>query len=238
MTNDTTKASASLWLAALASATLCFGPGCKKASTASATDAGDAGPMAPVAEVEAAAAPLASNEADVTRYADEKPTPGSTLTTESPADLRTEIGAGGKLVVLVKKGTEVSKVAEHSNHYLVVAEDPRDPTRKLMGWASDLAFGGAGGGVHAGPGAVHPGDAGVDGGAADAGPKVASTDAGGGAAANPGLSCVKQQAGKCTAPYVASQAVCRLPCKATAECKGPEPKCNGGFCYASNGCGP
>jgi hypothetical protein len=237
MTKDTTKASASLWLAGLVAAALSFGPGCKKASTGAATDAGEAGPTAPVAEVEAAA-PLASNQADVTRYADEKPTPGSTLTTESSADLRTEVGAGGKLVVVVRKGTEVSKVAEYAGHYLVIADDPKDAARKLMGWSSDAAFGGAGGGIHAGPAAVHPGDAGVDGGGRDAGSKVASTDAGGGAGANAGFSCVKQQAGKCTAPYVVSQALCRLPCNVAMDCKGPDPKCNGGFCYASNGCGP
>ncbi len=241
MTNDTTRAGSLLWMAA-AWAAVSLGPGCKKATTA-VTDAGEAGPTAPVAEVEAAAAPLASNEVDVIRYADEKPTPGSALTNESQADLRTEVGTGGKLVVVVKKGTEVSKLAEHSGHYLVVAEDPKDPSRKLMGWASDAAFGGGGGGFHGSlaGGSVHAGDGGADGG------KVAAIDAGGSAAGGAGggaapagggsYSCVKQQAGKCTAPYVVSGALCRLPCKAPSDCKGPDPKCNSGLCYASNGCG-
>ncbi|MGH7733282.1 MAG: hypothetical protein ACREOE_06165, partial [Gemmatimonadales bacterium] len=63
----------------------------------------------------------------------------------------------------------------------------------------------------------------------------ASTVAGGGASAS-GWSCVKQTAGKCAAPYVVNAAVCRLACKTAAECKGPDPKCNAGLCFASNGC--
>ena len=132
-------------------------------------------------------------------------------------------------MVVVKKGTEVSKVAERAGHYLVVAEDPKDPTRKVMGWSSDVAFGGAGGGFHGGP-AMHPGDGGAR--------RRRQDGFGGrrGAAAGGGFSCMKQQGGKCAAPYVVSQAVCRLACKTAAECKGPDPKCNGGLCYASNGC--
>jgi hypothetical protein len=240
MTKDTTNAGSMLWLAALAAAAVLLGPGCKKATPVAATDAGDAaeaGPTASVGETIAAAVALASNQADVTRYADEKPTPGSTLTTESSAELRTDIGTGGKLVVVLKKGTEVSKLTERADHYLVVSEDPKDPTRKLMGWASDSAFGGTGGGFHAAPAAVHPSDAGVDRG--DAGAKVPSTDAGSSPAPiSPGFSCVKQQGGKCPAAFVVSEAVCRLRCTTANECKGPEPKCKDGVCYASNGCGP
>ena len=245
MTNDTKKAGSLIWLAALTAAAVAVGPGCKKASTAPSNDAGDAGevveagPAPAVGEVLAAAIAVASNQADVTRYADERPTPGSTLTTESAAELRTEIGTGGKLVVIVKKGTEVSKLSERGGHYLVITEDPKDPTRKLLGWSSESAFGG-GGGLHAGPAGAHTGDGGVEAGKAAAGDAGggAAVDAGGGAASVvPGYSCVKQQGGKCPAPYVVSQALCRLPCKAASDCKGPDPKCNGGLCYASNGCG-
>ncbi len=98
-----------------------------------------AAPQAAVV-VEAAAAALAANEADITRYPDEKTSAGSTLTTEGPAELRTEVGSGGKLVVVLKKGTEVANLAEHAGHNLVVAEDPKDASRKLMGWAGASAF--------------------------------------------------------------------------------------------------
>jgi hypothetical protein len=190
-----------------------------------AGDAGDAGEGGTaVAPVEAAPA-LAANESDITRYPDEKATPGGTLTTEGPAELRTEVGSGGKLVVVLKKGTEVDKVAEHASHYLVVSEDPKESSRKLMGWASETAFstGGGGGGAFHGPTpSGHPGDAGA-----------APSGGGGGAA---GFSCVKQEAGKCPAGYAAHEALCRIPCTSVAECKGPEPKCVKSFCYASNGC--
>ena len=154
---------------------------------------------------------------------------------EAPADLRTEVGSGGKLVVVLKRGTEVAKVAEHQSHYLVVAEDPKDTTRKLMGWASEGAFGG---GPH---GVVPAAHAAGDGGAvvaSDAG-HAAATDAGGGAAPPAGggaYSCVKQEKGACPAGFTVNGAVCRIPCKAPTDCKGPDPKCNAGLCYASNGC--
>lgn len=210
-------------------------PACSMLKKPGAADAGDGGESEASAVAEAAAAaPLAMNEGDITRYPDEKSSTGSTLTTEAPADLRTEVGAGGKLVVVLKKGTEVDKVAEHAGHYLVVAEDPKDASRKLMGWAGTGAFTV---GTFRGPIVVHDGGAAapVEGGAhaattSDAGP--APAPATGGAAA-----CVKQNPpGHCAAGYNVSGAVCRLPCKAATDCSGPEPKCNGGLCYNSSGC--
>jgi hypothetical protein len=110
----------------------------KKAGPADA-GAGDEAAAAALL-VEAAAAPLAANESEITRYPDEKATPGATLTTVGSAELRTEVGAGGKLVVVLKKETEVSEVAEHAAHMLVVADDPKDASKKLIGWASEEAF--------------------------------------------------------------------------------------------------
>jgi hypothetical protein len=211
-------------------------------------DAGDAGEAGEaVGPVEAAAAPLASNEGDVTRYPDEKATVGGALTTEAPAELRTQVGAGGKLVVVLKKGTEVDKLAEHAGHYLVVGEDPKDASRKLLGWASESAFGivvhhrehdggvGEGGALAAGDGGAH---AAGDGGASPAregGAPAAATDAG--SAPATGSVCVKQSPpGTCPAGFTVSGAVCRVPCKAATDCKGPDPKCNTGLCYNASGC--
>jgi hypothetical protein len=209
-------------------------PACSllKKPGAGAGDGGESEASAAVVEAAAAAAPVAANEVDVARYPDEKATAGSTLTTEAPADLRTEVGAGGKLVVVLKKGTEVDKLAEHSSHYLVLTEDPRDATRKLMGWASQAAFSAfvfhahdAGAIVEGG---VHPAG---DGGAAPA----AAADAG--AAPATGVVCVKQSPpGKCPAGFTVNGALCRVPCKTADECKGPGAKCNSGLCYNSGGC--
>jgi len=181
----------------------------------------------------ASAQQQAANESQVTRYPDERPFDHATVTTESSANVRTQAGSGGDLIIVLKKGTQVDKTAEHGESYLVIAEDPKDPSRKLMGWVVESAFG---------PEPVvvrrheHDGGAGtpVDaGGGADAG-KTPTVDAG----TQPSTSvCVKQKPpGSCPAGYVVSQAVCRVPCKAATDCKGPEPKCNAGLCYASNGC--
>ena len=241
MTKDTSRVgvgTAMGWGAWLCVAGVLSGCSMLKKAPADAGDEG--GAEAAVAVVEAAAPAVAVNEADVTRYPDEKATAGSTLTTEGPAELRTEVGPGGKLVVDLKKGTEVDKVAEHANHYLVIAEDPRDATRKLMGWSGEGAF--TGGGYGHGSLVPHAGDGGAVA-AGDAGHAVASADAGGGAPPAPatpaaaGGSCVKQGAGgTCPAGFKANGAVCRFVCKAPTDCKGPDPKCNGGLCYASNGC--
>jgi hypothetical protein len=165
--------------------------GCSMLKKAPADAGEESGTEAAVAVVEAAAPAVAANEADVTRYPDEKATAGSTLTTEGPAQLRTEVGPGGKLVVDLKKGTEVDKLAEHASHYLVIAEDPRDATRKLMGWASETAFA-VGGGFGHGSLVLHAGDGGAVA-AGDAGHAVAP--GGGAAPAAAGSSCVKQGAG-------------------------------------------
>ncbi len=208
-------------------------PACSMLKKPGAADAGNGGESEASAVAEAAAAPLAANEGDITRYPDEKASTGSTLTTEAPAELRTEVGAGGKLVVVLKKGTEVDKLAEHAGHYLVVSEDPRDASRKLIGWASTSAFTV---GTYHGPSVTH------DGGtvAGEGGAHAATTvDAGPPAPAKPGGAavCVKQNPpGHCAAGYNVSGAVCRRPCTAAADCSGPEPKCNGGLCYNSSGC--
>jgi hypothetical protein len=221
MVKDSSVVRSWRWVAAALTVSLV--PACSMMKRDGA-DAGDGGEAeAAVAVVEAAAPTLAANESDVTRYPDEKATAGSTLTTEGSAELRTEVGSGGKLVVVVKKGTEVDKVAEHASHYLVVAEDPRDATRKLMGWTADSAFSAGSGYRGAAPNEHNEHPTKTDAGATPA-PTV------------PGFSCVKQEQGKCAAGFKVSGAVCRLACKTPAECKGPEPKCNEGLCYAANGC--
>jgi hypothetical protein len=210
---------------------------CSMLKKKAALDGGEDGAASADAESSVAPAPQAAqaaNDAQITRYPDEKAFDHATLTTESPANVRTQAGSGGDLVVVLKRGTEVEKIAEHGGSYLVIAEDPKDPSRKLMGWVVEAAFGaepvvrrhdhdgGASGPVEAGT-------------AADAGKAPAPTpDAG---AQPSAFVCVKQSPpGKCPAGYTVSQAVCRLACKAAADCKGPDPKCNAGLCYASNGC--
>ncbi len=190
-----------------------------------ATDGGPAADAAPTASaaVEAAApsATVGANDADVTKYPDQNADNLEALTTRYTASARTETGAtGGKLVASLKAGTEVQRIADHEGYDLVLFNDPADATRKLEGWVAQGAFGSA-------PVVHHVGD----GGAAPPSPTTPPPSGN-------GYVCIKQNPpGKCAPGFSVFAAVCRVPCTSESQCKGPAPKCNGGFCYNSNGCG-
>ena len=193
-----------------------------------AADAGpDAGPSAAL-PVEAAATE-AVNESELTRYPDEKPVDHATLTAESGGNLRTQAGPAGDLVIVLKHGTEVQKVAEHAGYYLVIADDPKDPARKLMGWAAESVFSGE---------APHRHEAAMgDGGptppakVVDAGAKPAAVDAGAKPAPGPAKPLdVKKINGACPSGYAPCSAICRLTCKAVSDCEDPAAHCTAGFC--------
>ena len=185
-------------------------------------DAGEDAPAASESAVEAAApapsAALASNDSQVTRYPDEKAVDHAPLTTVGAAALRTQANAGDT-VVLLKAGTEVEKIAERGNAYLVVADDPKDPSRKLAGWVTESAFA---------PGAAHV----VHGGAvADA--EAPAHDAGHGAGPAPGPAKpldTRQTNGACPPGYNKCGAACRLACKADGDCGLATAHCAAGFC--------
>jgi hypothetical protein len=174
------------------------------------------------AEASAAVVPEAGpaeaiNASEMTRYPDEKPSDHAPLTVEAGGSMRTQAGAGGDLVTILKHGTEVSKIAEHAGYYLVTADDAKDPTRKLMGWIAESAFSGA---------VVHKviGDAGaiVVKPVADAGVKPGPLRI---------LDIHKSADGSCAAGYAPCSALCRATCKTVSDC-GPLPMvtCTGGFC--------
>ncbi len=128
-------------LAATASALM----SCSLLKKPGAVDGGEDGPSGSAsAAVEAGPIGEAVNQSEMTRYPDEKPIDHAPLTTESGGMMRTQAGAGGDLVVVLKKGTEVQKIAEHESYYLVLADDPKDATHKLMGWIAESAFSGGG----------------------------------------------------------------------------------------------
>jgi len=182
----------------------------------------------------------AANESQVTRYPGEQAEPGP-LTLDGDASLRTAAPTGD-LVLLLKRGTEVEKVSEYQSYYLIQVEDPKDPTRKLLGWVPATAF------SNGKPVAVVS-DAGVkpavvtvtDGGAkpavvVDAGAKPVVVDAG----AKPVTPAVvkpldvKKVNNACPAGYGSCGAVCRLSCKADADCGLATAHCTGGFCIGPN----
>ena len=165
----------------------------------------------------------AVNESEMTRYPDEKPIDHATLTAESGGNMRTQAGAGGDLVIVLKRGTEVQKLAERGSYYLVLADDPKDPTRKLMGWASEGVF-------SAEPARRHEGDGGPHETSADGGSRPVVADAGTKPAPAKRPLDAKKINGACPSGYAPCSQACRLTCKAEADCGDPAAHCTAGFC--------
>jgi hypothetical protein len=180
-------------------------------------DAGADGAASASATPEAAA-PVAANDSDVTKYPDQSNDYMAPLGAKITVNAHVEANTTSKVVASIKAGTQVSEVADHAGYDLVVFPDPNDSTRNLEGWVTHTAFVAE----HVVP---------VDGGThvVDAGPSPTPPAT--------GFVCVKQIGpNKCPAGFAVSGAVCRVPCSSPADCHGPDPKCNAGKCYASNGC--
>jgi hypothetical protein len=195
---------------------------CSLLKKAGSVDGGEDAPSGSAsAAVEAGALGEAVNQSEMTRYPDEKPVDHAPLTTESGGMMRTQAGPGGDLVIVLKKGTEVEKIAEHEGYYLVLADDPKDATHKLMGWISESAFSG-GGSLHRtepetrGDGGTPP-HGGVDAGTKPPPGPIKPLD-------------VHKTNGVCPPGYASCAAVCRMTCKADGDCGDPSAHCSGGFC--------
>ena len=191
-----------------------------------AGDAGsDAGAPSASAAVEAAAPDpnTAANAADVTHYPAQTTDNLEPLTAHYMANARTEASAyGGKVVAELKAGTQAKRMADHEGYDLALFADPSDATRQIEGWVPQGVFGTV---AH-----VVPKEPVAPVAVADAGPKPAPVAT--------GFVCVKQAPpGTCRAGFAVSGAVCRVACTSPADCHGPDPKCNQGRCFASNGCG-
>ncbi len=199
--------------------------GCLPKKLAAGSDAGpDAVASAAAAVPEAAPAPLAANEADVTKYPAQK-ADSEALVTRMYAHVRTEASpTGGTLVATLKPETHVDLVADHEGFDLVVFPDPSDGTRKLMGWTAHAVFG-----------AYVP----VHEETTDAG-HPAVVDAGGATVVDAGLAKplpakpldVRRGAnGICPAGYAAcGPFACRLSCTSDAACGLATAHCMGGLC--------
>jgi len=189
--------------------------GCPSLLKKQGEDAGgsDAGPAAST-PVEAAAAPVAaSNDGDVTHYPDQAPGNNETLTTRMMAAARTEASnTGGKLVTELKAGMQAQKLADHEGFDLVTFTDPTNPSNKLEGWVHATAFGAV---------PVH----------VDGGTTPVSTDGGSAPACKPQPLDLKKNAnGTCNAGYAVCGAMCRMSCKADADCCLATAHCTGGYC--------
>jgi hypothetical protein len=192
--------------------------GCPSLLKKQGDDAGggtDSGPAATATAPQAAAPTAASNDGDVTHYPDQTPGNNETLTVRTMVAARTEASStGGKLVAELKVATQATKLADHEGFDLVTFTDPTNPSNKLEGWVHATAFGAV-------PTPVH-----VDGGAVPT-----TTDGGSTPSCKPQPLDLKKNAnGTCNAGYGACGAMCRMTCKADADCCLATVHCTGGYC--------
>jgi hypothetical protein len=230
------------WL--LAGVIVCALLGCRpfRAST------GDGGPAEdPGGETADAAGgivgPIADNDADITRYPDEKAVDHLLgVTRLAASNARTQAGGNvGSVVAALPPGTSVDKVAVRRGWFLVVFIDPKDPGagRRLLGWLDPTDFVPPTGKLPA----VHcempkvpvvvagkwtcaipaaPGPSTV--------PTVPPLPEAGPAPKPSRPLDVKQQGGACPGGYAKCSALCRLQCGKDADCGLATAHCQGGFC--------
>lgn len=100
---------------------------------ASVADVGDAAGTTP------AAAGLATNEADITRYPDETKLADVSATLQRGYNVRQSTPAG-TVVTVLPKGAVVTQIASHGGAFLITFDSPTAPGTKLMGWIYRDAF--------------------------------------------------------------------------------------------------
>jgi hypothetical protein len=96
-----------------------------------------------VAEVDAApvpaAGPAAANEADIARFPDETKLDNVAASIKRFTNVR-EQPVAGKVVASLNPGATVTEIAQRPNLFLIVFADPKDASKKLMGWVTADAF--------------------------------------------------------------------------------------------------
>jgi hypothetical protein len=132
-----------VWLIGIGASTL-YLP-CSKGDGAAADDGGGeaAAPVAVVVDAAppAAVEPVPKNAAKVGRFANEtklglekeKLLADHTIARESPA--------GGPLILVLRKDTEVTKISSRGDYFLIAFADPKDPTgAPFFGWINRSGF--------------------------------------------------------------------------------------------------
>lgn len=111
--------------------------GCHKKGTDAADAAAEAGAVAAVVD----AGPETTNEAQVTRYKDDEKSMDRADATVKVAKTNAITAVPmGAVITSLTKGDAVTELALHNGYYLVIFADPKDPTKKLMGWVVKQAF--------------------------------------------------------------------------------------------------
>jgi len=112
--------------------------GCpKKGGAGSADAAAEGGAVAAVVD----AGPETTNEANVTRYPDDEKAMDRTDTTIKVAKTNALTAVPkGDVVTSLAKGDSVTQITLHGGYYLVIFPDPKDASKKLMGWVPKQSF--------------------------------------------------------------------------------------------------
>jgi hypothetical protein len=124
---------------------------CRRDSPAASTQLDDAtakslpeaaAERAPAIQSASGAAPLATNDAAITRYADEtRIAPARLQATRSNGSARTQASdTDGDVVAALTSGKGVLKVATRGPFVLIVFDDPKDLSRQVMGWVNQSVF--------------------------------------------------------------------------------------------------
>ena len=103
-------------------------------------DVVDAAPPEVVVLDAAAPAAEASNEADVTRFADETKLDHVARATQAVVTTVRKAPPSGAVIATLAKGTAVQEIAQRDKFSIILFADPKDPTKKLMGWVFQEAF--------------------------------------------------------------------------------------------------
>lgn len=85
------------------------------------------------------AAPAAANEPDIARFPDEAKLDNVAATLQRFTNAR-EVPQSGKLVAQLQKGTAVTELASRKDAFLVTFADPKDASKRLMGWIPAESF--------------------------------------------------------------------------------------------------
>jgi hypothetical protein len=84
--------------------------------------------------------PLAANEDDIARFPDEAALDAVAATVQRTGSVR-EAPVTGAIVASLARNATVLQLAQREKYFLVVFDNPSEPSQKLMGWLHQDAFG-------------------------------------------------------------------------------------------------